>query len=176
MYTAHVLRQIPKNRCSRAMGRVALASAETSRWRWHGHLSAARLAHRDSGRDLSGGAAMEAPIYLDADFLLGPEAAQLTTSRLSGVATKTSAVEWLLASIFTHSQSKRLGAAICFKRERPDRSVPRTRGSWRMPIRAIYEKLGVKPAPFEQVRYFAPYTAKGFTLKRCARTSSSRHN
>src|SRR4029077_13044844 len=44
----------------------------------------------------------EAVIYLDADFLLGPEAAHLNITGVSGLATKTSAVEWLLASLFKH--------------------------------------------------------------------------
>ena len=44
----------------------------------------------------------ESPIYLDADFLLGPEAAHLNITGVSGLATKTSAVEWLLQSIFAH--------------------------------------------------------------------------
>jgi hypothetical protein len=47
-------------------------------------------------------AGRDAPVYLDADFLLGPEAAHLNISGVSGLATKTSAVEFLLASIFAH--------------------------------------------------------------------------
>ena len=46
--------------------------------------------------------ATNSPVYLDADFLLGPEAAHLNITGVSGLATKTSAVEWLLASLFTH--------------------------------------------------------------------------
>ena len=44
----------------------------------------------------------DAPIYLDADFLLGPEAAHLNITGVSGLATKTSAIEWILSTIFTH--------------------------------------------------------------------------
>src|SRR5690606_18304052 len=43
---------------------------------------------------------LEAPVYLDADFLLGPEAAHLNITGVSGLATKTSAVEFFLTSIF----------------------------------------------------------------------------
>src|SRR5262245_57014339 len=50
-------------------------------------------------------AGREAPVYLDADFLLGPEAAHLNISGVSGLATKTSAVEFLLGSIFAHFPS-----------------------------------------------------------------------
>jgi hypothetical protein len=50
---------------------------------------------------------MESPVYLDAEFLLGPEAAHLNITGVSGLATKTSAVEWLLASIFAHFPAAR---------------------------------------------------------------------
>ena len=40
---------------------------------------------------------LESPVYLDCDFLLGPEAAHLNITGVSGLATKTSAVEFLLA-------------------------------------------------------------------------------
>ena len=43
---------------------------------------------------------LESPVYLDCDFLLGPEAAHLNISGVSGLATKTSAVEFLLTSVF----------------------------------------------------------------------------
>jgi len=45
---------------------------------------------------------LRAPVYLDSDFLLGPEAAHLNITGVSGLATKTSAVLFLLASIFEH--------------------------------------------------------------------------
>jgi len=38
---------------------------------------------------------MNSPVYLDADFLLGPEAAHLNITGVSGLATKTSLVEYL---------------------------------------------------------------------------------
>jgi hypothetical protein len=41
---------------------------------------------------------LESPVYLDCDFLLGPEAAHLNITGVSGLATKTSAVEFLLSS------------------------------------------------------------------------------
>ena len=39
----------------------------------------------------------DAPIYLDADFLIGPEAAHLNITGVSGLATKTSAIEWIMS-------------------------------------------------------------------------------
>ena len=107
----------------------------------------------------------DAPIYLDADFLLGPEAAHLNITGVSGLATKTSAVEWLLASLFTHfPEEKGSIAAVCFNVKGPDLCFLDQPGKIDDSDRAMYEKLGVEPKPFENVQYFAPYTAKGFAL------------
>src|SRR5437879_12565002 len=47
-------------------------------------------------------AGRDAPVYLDADFLLGPEAAHLNISGVSGLASKPSAIAVPLASILSH--------------------------------------------------------------------------
>jgi DNA helicase HerA-like ATPase len=107
----------------------------------------------------------EAVIYLDADFLLGPEAAHLNITGVSGLATKTSAVEWLLASMFKHfPEEKGSIAAVCFNVKGPDLCYLDQPGKIEKSDEALYEKLGVEPAPFESVEYFAPYTAKGLAL------------
>ena len=107
----------------------------------------------------------EAVIYLDADFLLGPEAAHLNITGVSGLATKTSAVEWLLASLFTHfPEDKGSIAAVCFNVKGPDLCYLDKPGKVEKSDDALYEKLGVEAKPFENVRYFAPYTAKGLAL------------
>jgi len=166
LYTAHVLRQIPEEPLQPVpMGRVALASDEdvAVALRMDTYLTPENRTAIPVGIYRAG--AMEAPIYLDADFLLGPEAAHLNITGVSGLATKTSAVEWLLASIFTHfPPQKGSVAAICFNVKGPDLLFLDQPGNIEDSDRALYEKLGVKPQPFEAVEYFAPYTAKGFTL------------
>jgi hypothetical protein len=42
--------------------------------------------------------------------------------------------------------------------------------------RALYDKMGVKPEPFQKVRYFAPYTAKGFSLNTLRSNEALLHN
>ena len=54
-----------------------------------------------------------APIFLDADFLLGPEAAHLNITGVSGLATKTSAVLFLLKSIFQHLSTEKAPSPRC---------------------------------------------------------------
>ena len=72
-----------------------------------------------AGLYVTGG--QKAPIYLDADFLLGPEAAHLNITGVSGLATKTSAVLFLLSSIFEHCNAEKGSvAALCFNVKGPD--------------------------------------------------------
>ena len=166
LYTAHVLRQIPEEPLQPVpMGTVALATDEdvAVALRMDGYLDPAARTAIPVGLYRAG--AMEAPIYLDADFLLGPEAAHLNITGVSGLATKTSAVEWLLASIFAHfPEQKGSVAAVCFNVKGPDLLFLDQPGTLDDEDRATYEKLGVPAAPFERVEYFAPYTAQGYSL------------
>ena len=122
--------------------------------------------------------AMASPIFLDADFLLGPEAAHLNITGVSGLATKTSAVEWLLASIFAHFPEKKgTIAALCFNVKGPDLCFldqPATR--LEPSDLELYAKLGVPAEPFANVEYFAPYTAKGYSLNTLRSNESLSHN
>src|SRR5204863_246798 len=105
------------------------------------------------------------PVYLDADFLLGPEAAHLNISGVSGLATKTSAVEFLLASIFQHFPAhKGRVAALCFNVKGPDLCFLDRPGALDDADRRRYERLGITPQPFERVRYYAPFKADGVTF------------
>jgi uncharacterized protein len=166
LYTAAVLRQLPEEPLQPVpMGHVYLADdADVAvALRMDGYLKEGARTGIPVGVYRAGG--MEAPIYLDADFLLGPEAAHLNITGVSGLATKTSAVEWLLASIFAHfPASKGSVAAVCFNVKGPDLCFLDQPGKLDDADRAVYERLGVPAAPFPNVRYFAPYTAKGLAL------------
>ena len=178
LYTAHVLRQIPEEPLQPVpMGPVALASDEdvAVALRMDGYLKEENRTAIPVGIYRSG--AMEAPIYLDADFLLGPEAAHLNISGVSGLATKTSAVEWLMSSIFTHfPKQKGSVAAVCFNVKGPDLLFLDQPGHLDETDSAIYEKLGVPAKPFEKVSYYAPYTAKGFSLNTLRSNENLAHN
>jgi hypothetical protein len=167
LYTAHTLRQIPEEPLQPVpMGEVFLAEEEdvAAALRMDAYLKEGAHTGIPIGVYRAGGT--DSTIWLDADFLLGPEAAHLNISGMSGLATKTSAVEWLISSVFTHfPQSKGSIAAVCFNVKGPDlcyldQPALRIEDS----DIALYEKMGVKPGPFENVQYFAPYNAKGFTL------------
>ncbi|MEX2178158.1 MAG: hypothetical protein WD801_05580 [Gemmatimonadaceae bacterium] len=178
LYTAHVLRQIPEEPLQPVpMGAVVLASdADVAvALRMDAYLQPG--AHTGIPVGLYRAGVMEAPIYLDADFLLGPEAAHLNITGVSGLATKTSAVEWLLASIFAHfPQQKGSVAAVCFNVKGPDLLFLDHAGEIGDADRAMYARLGVAPEPFQNVQYFAPYTAKGFTLNTLRSNDQLSHN
>ena len=107
----------------------------------------------------------ESPVFLDADFLLGPEAAHLNITGVSGLATKTSAVLFLLASIFEHlPKEKGSVAAICFNVKGPDLLFLDQPVELSDSDRRMYEKLDVPAEPFRNVRYFAPYKPDGYNL------------
>src|SRR6185312_4329254 len=122
LYTAAVLRQLPEEPLQPVpMGRVYLAGAEdvAIALRMDGYLAEGARTAIPIGVYRAGGT--DAPIYLDADFLLGPEAAHLNITGVSGLATKTSAIEWILQSIFTHFPAQKGSvAAVCFNVKGPD--------------------------------------------------------
>ncbi len=109
-------------------------------------------------------AGRDSPVYLDADFLLGPEAAHLNISGVSGLATKTSAVEFLLASIFAHFPAhKGRVAAVCFNVKGPDLCFLDQPGDLSDEDRRRYERLEVPSEPFQRVRLYAPLKAEPLT-------------
>ena len=113
------------------------------------------------------------PVFLDSDFLLGPEAAHLNCTGVSGLATKTSAIEFILSSIFAHFKSD--AAVVCFNVKGPDllfldlpaevsedhqyrdRYVASNISQLTDEDRERFAKLGVPCEPLPKVEYYAPY-------------------
>ena len=166
LYTAAVLRHIPEDPLQPVpMGEVHLADEHdvAVALRMDGYLKEGSRTGIPIGVYRSGGT--EAPIYLDADFLLGPEAAHLNITGVSGLATKTSAVEWMLSSIFTHfPASKGSVAAVAFNVKGPDLCFLDQPGGIDDADKALYDLCDVPPKPFENVKYFAPYKSDGVSL------------
>ena len=166
LYSAAVLRQLPDEPLQPVpMGEVHLAGEEdvAVALRMDGYLKEGARTGIPVGVYRAG--ATDSTIYLDADFLLGPEAAHLNISGMSGLATKTSAVEWLISSVFTHFPDEKGSiAAVCFNVKGPDLCFLDQPGRLDDRDLELYEKMGVAAKPFDRVRYFAPYTAKGFAL------------
>src|SRR5215216_251588 len=166
LYTAAVLRQLPEEPLQPVpMGRVFLATNDdvAVALRMDSYLKEGARTGIPIGVYRAGGT--DAPIYLDADFLIGPEAAHLNITGVSGLATKTSAIEWILSSIFTHFPARKGSvAAVCFNVKGPDLCYLDQPGDVDEADKSLYEKCGVPAKPFENVQYFAPFKADGFSL------------
>lgn len=178
LYTANVLRHIPDEPLQPVpMGDVFMATPEdvNKALRMDAFLDKSSNTAIPIGIYRNGG--MEAPIYVDADFLMGPEAAHLNITGMSGLATKTSAVEWILASLFQHFPEERGSiAAVCFNVKGPDLCFLDLPGEVDAEDQRMYDLLGVPAEPFKQTHYYAPYTAKGVTLNTLRTNEELLHN
>ena len=166
LYSAAVLRRVPEEPVQPVpMGAVHLASDEdvVVGLRMDSYVGGEHDTGIPLGLYTSGG--LEAKVYVDADFLLGPEAAHLNITGVSGLATKTSLVEFLLASIFQHMpRAKGSVAAVCFNVKGPDLLFLDQAGELEAADQRMYDKLGIPAEPFDNVTYFAPYRPDGWNL------------
>ncbi|HZN98504.1 MAG TPA: hypothetical protein VFB61_12290 [Gemmatimonadales bacterium] len=166
LYTAAVLRQLPEEPLQPVpLGSVWLASDTDviSALRMDGYTGRERATGIPVGLYAAGG--LESPVYLDCDFLLGPEAAHLNITGVSGLATKTSAVEFLLGSIFqTFPPHKGSVAAVCFNVKGPDLCFLDQPATLNPEDLRQYARLGLTPKPFDIVRYYAPLKPDGVNL------------
>ncbi len=178
LYTAAVLRQLPEEPLQPVpMGQVYLATNDdvAVALRMDGYLREDARTGIPVGVYRAGGT--DAPIYLDADFLIGPEAAHLNITGVSGLATKTSAIEWILSSIFTHfPERKGSVAAVCFNVKGPDLCFLDQPGAIDAADEALYAKCGVPAKPFDKVQYFAPYKSDGYSLNTLRSNDALLHN
>ena len=174
-----MLRQLPEEPLQPVpMGEVYLADENdvAVALRMDGYLKEGSRTGIPIGVYRAGGT--DAPIYLDADFLLGPEAAHLNITGVSGLATKTSAIEWILSSIFTHFPGEEgIGRGGLLQRERPGPLLSRPAGTDRRrgPRRST-RSAASRSGPFENVQYFAPYKADGFSLNTLRSNEALLHN
>ncbi|MGH7526287.1 MAG: ATP-binding protein [Gemmatimonadales bacterium] len=166
LFSAAVLRQIPEEPLQPVpLGSVWLASDADVllALRMDAYTAGERPTGIPVGLYAAGG--LESPVFLDCDFLLGPEAAHLNITGVSGLATKTSAVEFLLGSIFqTFPRHKGSVAALCFNVKGPDLCFLDQPATLSEEDRRIYGKLGLAPEPFRNVRYYAPFKGDGVNL------------
>ncbi len=114
------------------------------------------------------------PIFLDADYLLGPEAGHANWTGQSGLATKTSHALFLISSAFqTLRKEGETVAALMFNVKGPDllwldkpaQPVAEHEDAYRAVNSPglgkddldAYEALGLEPTAFDNVRIFSPF-------------------
>lgn len=121
------------------------------------------------------GSPQRTPMYADADYLLGPEAGHLNITGMSGLSTKTSHALFTISSIFQKAEGKTVaalmfnvkGADLLFldkpvevdPKEDPDLAARYEKANQRglsSEEKEMYEALGLKITPFENLRIFAP--------------------
>jgi hypothetical protein len=178
LFTAAVLRQMPEEPLQPVpLGAVWLASDAdvVLALRMDAYMGSERATGIPVGLYAAGG--LESPVYLDCDFLLGPEAAHLNITGVSGLATKTSAVEFLLGSIFqTFPRHKGSVAALCFNVKGPDLCFLDQAAALTDEDHRQYARLGLRPEPFVDAHYYAPFKADGVNLNTLRTHESLAHN
>jgi hypothetical protein len=166
LWTAAVLRQLPEEPMQPVpLGTVTAASNDDVRiaLRMDAYVREEASTGIPIGLYAAGG--MSAPVYLDADFLVGPEAAHLNITGVSGLATKTSAVTFLLQSLFqSFPAGKGSVAAVCFNVKGPDLCFLDQPAPLGTDDLALWRQLGLIASPFTDVTVYAPYKADGVNL------------
>jgi hypothetical protein len=120
------------------------------------------------------GTPQRTPLYVDEEYLLGPEAGHLNITGMSGLSTKTSHALFTIASTFQTVKEKKVaalmfnvkGADLLFldkpveaPEDDPELAERYERAGQRgLPPedREMYESLGIEVKPFENLKVFAP--------------------
>jgi hypothetical protein len=136
-----------------------------------GHRIPMLLHENGNERD---GSPQRTPLYVDEEYLLGPEAGHLNITGMSGLSTKTSHALFTIASTFQTVKDKKVaalmfnvkGADLLFldkpveaPEDDPELAERYERAGQRgLPPedREMYESLGIQVKPFENLKVFAP--------------------
>ena len=103
------------------------------------------------------------PVHFNSHFLIGPEGAHLNISGISGLASKTSYAMFLMKAT-QDVMSKRENESVAFimmnvkGTDLLKINQMNERQNELDEIRPVYEKLGLEMKPFQQVKYFYPYS------------------
>lgn len=128
----------------------------------------------ENGNEVRPGVLQRTPLYVDEDYLLGPEAGHLNITGMSGLSTKTSQALFTISSVFQKAGEKKV-AALMFNVKGADllyldKPVNCPPGDEALAERyrkanvrglsseecEMYEALGLEMEPFENLKIFAP--------------------
>jgi len=100
----------------------------------------------------------EAVAYLDVDYVLGPEAGHMNISGISGLATKTSYVMFLIQSILQRVGSENI-AVILLNVKYDDLLQIHEARPLEPEEQAMWQRLGIQPTPWpiDRVHYLLPW-------------------
>jgi hypothetical protein len=96
-------------------------------------------------------------VYLDKRYVLGPEGAHVNIAGISGLATKTSYAMFLIQSILQTIGSKDIAVILLNVKQNDLLVIDRERKGIKPEEHVKWEFLGLRPQPFENVRYLLPW-------------------
>ena len=110
-------------------------------------------------------AKIDLPVYVNSDFLIGPEGAHLNISGISGLATKTSYAMFLLNALQQKTLAEKTKKSVAYifmnVKGRDLLSIDEPSDKLGNDDHAMYASMGLKEIPFQNVKYFYPYGERG---------------
>jgi len=98
-----------------------------------------------------------ARVYLDSRYVLGPEGAHVNIAGISGLATKTSYAMFLIQSILQTAGANEIAVILLNVKQNDLLVIDKPRKGMKPEEHDLWDELGVKPQPFENVRYLLPW-------------------
>jgi DNA helicase HerA-like ATPase len=96
-------------------------------------------------------------VYLDKRYVLGPEGAHVNIAGISGLATKTSYAMFLIQSILQSVGDKDIAVILLNVKQNDLLVIDKPRKNPKPEDIELWEFLGVRPKPFDNVRYLLPW-------------------
>lgn len=108
---------------------------------------------------------IDLPVYVNSDFLIGPEGAHLNISGISGLATKTSYAMFLLNALQQQTMAEKTKKSVAYifmnVKGRDLLSIDEPNDLLSEADHAMYASMGLDEIPFRNVKYFYPYGERG---------------
>jgi len=98
-----------------------------------------------------------ARVYLDSRYVLGPEGAHVNIAGISGLATKTSYAMFLIQSILQTIGAKDIAVILLNVKQNDLLVIDKPRKGMKPEEHELWGELGLRPQPFENVRYLLPW-------------------
>ena len=98
-----------------------------------------------------------ARVYLDARYVLGPEGAHVNIAGISGLATKTSYAMFLIQSILQTIGAEDIAVIVLNVKQNDLLVIDKARKGIKPEEHEMWEFMGLKPQPFDNVRYLLPW-------------------
>jgi DNA helicase HerA-like ATPase len=98
-----------------------------------------------------------ARVYLDSRYVLGPEGAHVNIAGISGLATKTSYAMFLIQSILQTIGAKDIAVILLNVKQNDLLVIDKPVKGMKPEDHDTWDKLGLQPQPFENVRYLLPW-------------------